>query len=65
MQEDGFIKFKQHQHTQLWKLKDAKNISKGFGVLVANTWYWYDTWLNEVKEHCKGNAVAYGKITLQ
>jgi hypothetical protein len=63
MQEDGFVKFKQHQHTQLWKLKDAKNINKGFGVLVAKTWYWYDAWLKEVKEHCKANAVAYGKNT--
>jgi hypothetical protein len=63
MQEDVLVKFKQHQHTQLWKLKDAKNINKGFGVLVAKTWYWYDAWLKEVKEHCKANAVAYGKNT--
>jgi hypothetical protein len=63
MQEDGYPKFKQHQHTLLWKSKDAKNTGKGFGVKVAKTWYWYDTWLNEVKKHCKKNSLKYGKNT--
>lgn len=63
MQEDGFSKFKQHQHTQLWKSMDAKKQGKGFGVQVAKTWYWYDTWLNEVKKHCQQNAAKYGKNT--
>lgn len=61
MQDDGYSKFKQHQHTLLWKLKDAKDINKNFGVLVAKTWYWYETWLNEVKNECNTNAVKYGK----
>ena len=63
MQEKGYSKFKQHKHTQLWKSKDAKNQGKGFGVLVAKTWYWYDTWLNEVKKHCNENNEIYGKDT--
>ena len=63
MQEDGFSKFKQHQHTQLWKSMEAKKQGKGFGVQVAKTWYWYDTWLNEVKKHCQQNAAKYGKNT--
>lgn len=63
MQDEGFSKFKQHQHTQLWKSMDAKNTSKGFGVQVAKTWYWYDSWLNEVRKHCKKNASKYGKNT--
>ncbi len=63
MQEDGYAKFKQHQHTQLWKNMKAKNKGKGFGVQIAKTWYWYETWLSEVKNHCKENAVRYGKNT--
>ena len=63
MQGEGYSKFKQYQHTQLWKSMDAKNKAKGFGVQVAKTWYWYDTWLNEVRKHCQKNAVKYGKNT--
>ncbi len=63
IQEDGYTDFKQHQHTKLWKSMNAKKKGKGFGVQVANTWYWYDTWLNEVKKHCKENAGQYGKNT--
>lgn len=63
MNESGYSKFKQHQHTQLWKSMDAKRKGKGFGVQVAKTWYWYDTWLIEVKKHCKENGAAYGRNT--
>jgi|TARA_B110000908_G_scaffold171670_1_gene235247 hypothetical protein len=63
MQIQGFSKFKQHQHTQLWKSKDAKRENQHFGVLVAKTWYWYATWLSEVSKHCTDNAVKYGKNT--
>jgi hypothetical protein len=41
-----------HQHTQLWKERDAKNEKKGFGVQVATTWYWYDNWIKEVEKYC-------------
>ncbi|MAB97307.1 MAG: hypothetical protein CMK71_04470 [Pseudomonadaceae bacterium] len=57
----GFEKFNQHQHTHLWKSMDAKRKDKNFGVQVATTWYWYDTWLNEVKRHCNDNAKKNGK----
>jgi len=48
----GFINFGMHQHTQLWKSLDARNQAKGLGVLVAKTWYWYDSWLKLVEKHC-------------
>jgi hypothetical protein len=32
-----------HQHTQLWHRLDAKNPALGFGVFVANEWFWYET----------------------
>lgn len=59
----GYSKFNQHHHTTLWKDKQAKGKGKGFGVYVAKTWYWYDSWLNEVKKHCAENAEQYGKNT--
>jgi hypothetical protein len=52
MQENGFVQFGQFQHTQLWKEKNAKNPKLGFGTQVANAWYWYDKWIDEVECYC-------------
>lgn len=52
MKDKGFLKFGMHQHTTLWHSLDAKNPSNGFGVQVATTWYWYDSWLKEVEKYC-------------
>jgi hypothetical protein len=59
MKAEGFPKFGMTQHTNFWKSQDAKNPRKGFGVLIANVWYWYDTWVEQVREHVKANAVRY------
>ena len=56
---DGFPKFGMAQHTDFWKSCDARNTSKGYGVQISKTWYWYDTWLTEVRKHCNENAGAY------
>ncbi len=56
---DGYQKFGMAQHTDLWKSCDAKNTSKGYGVQIAKTWYWYDAWLVEVRRHCSENAGVY------
>ncbi|PHV61592.1 DUF3644 domain-containing protein [Cyanobacterium aponinum] len=61
MQDKGYIEFKQYHHTKFWKSKDAKNKGKGFGVQVAKTWYWYESWLTEVEKHCQYNSEKYGK----
>jgi hypothetical protein len=53
---EGFSKFGMSQHTDLWKSCDAKNTSKGYGVQISKTWYWYDSWLMEVRKHCNENA---------
>jgi len=55
MKSKGFKKFGMHQHTQLWKNLDARNPGRGFGVRVAKTWYWYDTWASEVEKYCVEN----------
>ena len=59
MQDEGYTRFTMHRHTQLWKKLDAKNPGKGYGVLVAYTWYWYDRWIAEVRKHCKENKNLY------
>ena len=48
-----------NHHANLWKSRDAKGAGKGFGVLLAKTWYWYDTWIDEVRKHCKEQGEAY------
>jgi hypothetical protein len=59
MQSQGYCKFNQHEHTRLWKSRDAKNKEKGFGIEVAGTWYWYDSWISEVKKYCQDNNEKY------
>jgi len=56
---EGFKKFGMYQHTKLWQENDAKNLSKGFGVMVVKTWYWYDSWLNFVRNNCIKNKGLY------
>lgn len=62
MQEDGFVRFNLHHHAQLWKRLDGKNPGKGYGVLIASTWYWYERWVNEVRQHCVQNRENYSDI---
>lgn len=59
MREDGYPKFNMHHHTQLWKEKDGKKPGKKFGVSVEGAWYWYDNWVEVVKDHCKKNEEKY------
>lgn len=43
------------QHTDLWQALDAKNPSKPYGIKISNQWYWYDNWLDRVRENCQEN----------
>ena len=63
MKAEGYTKFGMQQHTDLWKRKDARNAKYQFGVQVEGTWFWYDTWLTEVRNHCQGNAAFYRPAT--
>ena len=56
---EGFTKFSISKHSDLWKALDAKNALKPYGVEIAGQWYWYDTWINRVREHCKENHDEY------
>ncbi len=59
MKAEGFLRFGMSHHTDLWKSRDAKSTSKGYGVQIAKTWYWYDTWLAEVRKYCNENVGTY------
>lgn len=61
MKGEGYVGFIQHRHTLLWKSLDAKNPGKGYGTQIANTWYWYDRWLEVVRQHCEEHPDKYGR----
>ena len=60
MNQEGYVKFRIHDHTTLWKALDARNSGKGFGHDVAGSWFWYDSWLQKVREHCATDSKKYG-----
>lgn len=60
MKSEGYPKFRMHEFTQLWKSREAKNPSKGYGTTVAgNTWYWFESWISEVRRYCQENKELY------
>ncbi|MCG8554923.1 MAG: DUF3644 domain-containing protein [Proteobacteria bacterium] len=59
MKSEGFARFSQYHHTLLWQADDGKNPSKGLGVQVAKTWYWYEAWVDRVRKHCRQHAAEY------
>lgn len=59
MCEAGFEKFGISHHTKLWQELDGKNAGKGYGVELAGRWYWYDQWVDVVRDHCIANAALY------
>ena len=59
MKAEGFSKFLIHMHTEFWKNIDAKNPTKGYGNFVEGTWYWYESWLTEVRKHCVANKAIF------
>lgn len=44
--ESGFTSFGIHQHTELWKQENAKDPSKGYGIMISKQWYWYQRWVD-------------------
>lgn len=59
MQKRRYVRFRMHEHTQLWKEKDAKNPKYHYGVQIAKSWYWYENWFNEVEQHCKDKKALF------
>jgi len=59
MQTEGYPAFRIHDHTKLWKSLDARNPGKGYGAWVVGKWYWYESWIEVVRQHCKENRELY------
>lgn len=59
IQRIGYPKFTITEHTRLWQAENAKGPSKGYGVQLEKTWYWYENWFDFVKEYCKRNKEKY------
>ncbi|WP_434617147.1 DUF3644 domain-containing protein [Azospirillum sp. B2RO_4] len=60
MKAEGFPRFREHEHTQLWKTLDAKRPGTGFGVYLKDgDWWWYEAWIDRVRAHCEENRVKY------
>ena len=53
LKAEGYSSFSLHKHTELWKKKGAREKGSIYGVQVAKTWYWYESWLNEVRNYLK------------
>ena len=50
VQAAGYPGFTIYDHTQLAKQLAAREAAKGYGVSVANSWYWYENWFEKVIE---------------
>ena len=61
VQAAGYPFFGMFQHTLLWRRLDGKNPAKGYGVMVANEWFWYDSWIEECTRQCE--AMVQARIT--
>lgn len=44
----GYQAFSMYDHTLLARQLDARKPGKGYGVMVAKTWYWYENWFEKV-----------------
>jgi hypothetical protein len=56
----GFTKFRiQPEHLRMWKVENAKDPAKGYGVDVQGTWFWYETWVARCIERCKAAGDTY------
>lgn len=60
VRKQGFPKFRiQPEHRDFWKTEDGKNPAKGYGVDVAGTWYWYQSWMDRCLQHCRDQGDRY------
>ncbi|BCX17640.1 MAG: hypothetical protein KatS3mg117_1322 [Geminicoccaceae bacterium] len=59
MRKQGYRKFRMHDHTTLWQAQGAKDPGKGYGVEIAGTWYWYQSWVDVVCRHCEERGDRY------
>jgi hypothetical protein len=59
MYDEGFGKFRIKDHTDLWQSRDAKNAKYQYGTYVEPQWYWYESWLTEVRKYCQDSGEKF------
>jgi hypothetical protein len=60
VQQAGYPKFTLHQHTLVCRKLDARDPKKNYGIMLSDgNWYWYESWVERVKQHCAENAATY------
>ncbi len=60
MKKEGHPSFSMRDHTLLWKERNAKDPKKSYGVQLSDgQWYWYENWINQVRDHCKNKKDKY------
>jgi hypothetical protein len=60
VRDAGFGKFRiQPEHIEMWKNEDAKADGMGYGVNIAGSWYWYQSWIDRCIELCKAAGEKY------
>lgn len=59
IRKSGYPGFTISKHADLWRSLNAKSADKGYGVDVAGQWYWYESWLTRVREHCEEQRKNY------
>lgn len=50
VREAGRSNFNMYDHTKLAQQQEARTSAKGYGVSIANAWYWYEGWFEKVIE---------------
>lgn len=61
--KEGYTKFTMDTHTKLWQNNGSSLKIPKYGSMVAGkAWYWYDTWLEYVKEYCKEHQAVLGYV---
>jgi hypothetical protein len=51
----GYKNFNTALHTRLWRKFDAKNPSKGYGLVLGGLQFWYENWKDKVLEFLREN----------
>lgn len=59
LRNEGYPKFTISCHTRLWQENNANSSAKGYGTEVSGQWYWYQNWLNFVRQHCQDAGDKY------
>ena len=59
MKAEGCSEFGISQHTKLWQGLAGKDPAKGYGFELGGRWFWYDSWISVVRNHCLATYDEY------